>query len=147
MTASTDREVVTTRALGVPRARVFDAFRDPVRLARWWGPNGFSNTFREHDFRPGGFWRFTMHGPDGTDHPNESVFVEVVPDARIVFEHLADRHHFVMTITFADEGSGTRLTWVMRFDTAEHCAAIRSFVANANEQNFDRLEAELARTA
>src|SRR6185369_10233222 len=65
------------------RPKVFKAFADPTHLARWWGPSGFRNTFEEFDFRPGGTWRFTMHGPDGTDHPNRSVFLDIQEPARI----------------------------------------------------------------
>jgi uncharacterized protein YndB with AHSA1/START domain len=86
-----------------------------------------------------------MHAPDGTDYHNESVFVEVVEPERVVFEHRKPIHSFRMTITFADEGSKTRVTWRMRFETAEECAKVRTFVGAANEQNFDRLAEELGK--
>lgn len=76
--SASEREPVTSRVLEAPRERVFRAFSDPAHLERWWGPKGFTNTFHEFDLRPGGNWRFVMHGPDGADFPNESVFVEVV---------------------------------------------------------------------
>ena len=78
-----DRELVSTRLLDFRRALVFKAFSDPVALAVWWGPAGFSNTFQEFEFRPGGVWRFVMHGPDGNDFENESVFLEVAAPERI----------------------------------------------------------------
>ena len=62
---------------------MFDAFADPNRLTRWWGPKGFTSTFHEFDLRPGGVWRFVLHGPNGADYQNESVFVEVVKPERI----------------------------------------------------------------
>ena len=138
-----DREIVSTRLFDAPRELVFRAFADPSHLARWWGPAGFTNTFREFDLRPGGVWRFTMHAPDGTDYHNESVFTEVVTLERVVFEHRKPIHKFRMTITFADEGGKTRVTWRMRFETAEECARVKAFAEPANEQNFDRLEEEL----
>lgn len=61
------RAIVTTRVFNAQRERMFRAFTDTNQLARWWGPKGFSNTFREFDTRPGGHWRFIMHGPDGTN--------------------------------------------------------------------------------
>ncbi|HEY8127204.1 MAG TPA: SRPBCC family protein, partial [Hyphomicrobium sp.] len=64
------REIIITRLLNAPRALVFAAFKDPDHITNWWGPNGFSTTTYEMDFRPGGLWLFTMHGPDGTDYPN-----------------------------------------------------------------------------
>ena len=78
-------EIVSTRTFDVPPDRVFDAFADPARLARWWGPSGFTSTIHELDLRPGGALRLTMHGPDGADYPSESVFLEVVKPERIVF--------------------------------------------------------------
>lgn len=84
-----------------------------------------------------------MHGPDGADYPNESFFDEVVPPERIVFRHLSG-HRFVMTMTFAEQGNGTRLTWRMLHESAAECARFRPVGLPANEENLDRLEAELA---
>jgi uncharacterized protein YndB with AHSA1/START domain len=85
-----------------------------------------------------------MHGPDGVDYPMEKEFIEVVPPERIVLRHEQVGHGFRMTLTFAEEAGRTRLTWRMRFDSAEEARAVRDRVAEANEQNFDRLEALLA---
>jgi uncharacterized protein YndB with AHSA1/START domain len=67
---SPDREIVTTRAIAAPPELVFKAWCDPAHLVHWWGPKGFTNTFHEFDPRPGGAWRFVMHGPDGASDPN-----------------------------------------------------------------------------
>lgn len=139
------REVFHTRLIDAPRERVFRAFSDPAHLARWWGPNGFSSTFETFEFRPGGSWRLVMHGPDGTDYPNESVFREIVPSERIVLEHLGGMHHFWMTLTFDAQGEQTLVGWRQVFDTAEHRARIAPIVERANEQNLDRLAAEVRR--
>lgn len=145
--STADREFVTSRVIDAPRERVFRAFSDPAHLARWWGPTGFTNTFHAFDLRPGGAWRFVMHGPDGVDYPNESVFVEVAAPERIVFEHLSD-HHFRMTITFAaQEGGRTLVGWRQVFDTAAERQRIARFVIEANEQNLDRLAAEVRQVA
>jgi uncharacterized protein YndB with AHSA1/START domain len=142
-----DREIVSARLMDAPRERVFRACSDPRHLARWWGPAGFTNTFQECDPRPGGAWRFVMHGPDGTDYRNESRFVEVAPPLRLVIEHIRPMHRFLLTMTFADEGGKTRLTWRMRFDSAAEVERVRPFVPAANEQNLDRLTVELATMA
>jgi hypothetical protein len=144
--AATDpRDVVNQRDLAWPREAIFAAMTDPERLARWWGPAGFSNRVEHCDLRPGGHWLYTMVGPDGTEYPNESRFTAIEPPARLVIEHLSG-HHFELLVTLdALPGGGTRLTWRQRFDTAEHRDEIVGFVAPANEQNLDRLEAELAR--
>lgn len=139
-----DPEIVNTRVLAAPREAVFRAFTDPELLARWWGPRGFTNDFQEFDARPGGAWRLVMHGPDGGEHRLEKRFVEVVPPARIVLDHLDPVHGFRMTMTFADEPPGTRVTWSMRFQSAEEAGRVGALVRAANEENFDRLEAQLA---
>jgi uncharacterized protein YndB with AHSA1/START domain len=141
-----DRETATTRVLGARRELVFTAFSDPQRLSRWWGPKGFTNTFQEFDMRPGGAWRFTMHGPDGGNYPNESVFVEVSRPERIVFKHVSGPA-FEMTISLAEEGERTRIGWRMLFESAAECERVKRVALEANEQNLDRLEAELARMA
>jgi uncharacterized protein YndB with AHSA1/START domain len=142
--STADRESFHQRVIDAPRERVFAALADPVRIARWWGPNGFSSTIETFELRPGGRWKFVMHGPDGTDYPNENVFLEVAPE-RVVVEHLAATHHFVLTITLDAEGERTRVGWRQVFDDAAHLEHVRPVVAPANEQNLDRLAAEVKR--
>jgi uncharacterized protein YndB with AHSA1/START domain len=137
-----DRACVHARLIDAPPARVLRAVAEPERLARWWGPNGFSSTFKTFEFRPGGAWRFVLHGPDGTDYPNENVFRETGP-GRVVVEHLADTHHFLLTITLTPQDGQTLVGWQQVFDTAEHKEKVAPFVATANEQNLDRLAAEV----
>ncbi len=134
-------EIISTRLFSASRDRLFTAFSDPAQLALWWGPKGFTNIFEAFDFRPGGDWKFTMHGPDGKDYANHTRFIEIVPAERIVYEHIAP--HFQMTITLADEDGGTRMTWRMQFPSAEMCARFQPICVPANEENFDRLAAHL----
>ncbi|WP_298933142.1 SRPBCC family protein [uncultured Ramlibacter sp.] len=142
-TAQDPREIHSQRLLsGVTPAQVFQAFADPQRLARWWGPAGFRNSFDVFEFRPGGDWVFTMHGPDGKGYPNRSRFETIEPDATIVFQHL-NAPVFRMTITLAAEDGGTRIGWRMLFDNAQLREQIAAIVVPANEQNFDRLQAQL----
>ncbi len=123
-------------------AQVFASMRDPSRLARWWGPDGFSNTIHRFDFRPGGTWLLTMHAPDGKDFPNESRFTRLVPDEWFEIEHLTG-HHFLLSIELRASGQGTQVHWRQTFDTAEHYERIAQFVAGANQQNLERLRAEV----
>ena len=122
-------------------ARVFAAMSDPVRVARWWGPDGFKSTIHQFDFQPGGTWRLTMHGPDGTDYPNESRFTRIVPLELFEIEHLSD-HHFFLSIELRPFAQGTQVHWRQVFDTADHFECISHVVADANEQNLLRLAAE-----
>jgi uncharacterized protein YndB with AHSA1/START domain len=144
--ALSDRTIVGTRVFDAPRELVFRAWTDPTHLAKWWGPKGFTNTFQEFDLRPGGVWRFIQHGPNGANYKNEIVFTEIVEPERIVFQHVSPPR-FEVTATFAAEAGKTRLTFQMLFETAALCAKVKVYAVDANDQNFDRLEAELARMA
>ncbi len=139
--STADRACVHSRLIDASPARLFEAFADPARLARWWGPDGFTNTFEVFEFRQGGTWRFVMHGPDGKNYPNHSVFVEIESPRRVVVEHLSKGHHFFLTITFTPQGDGTLVGWRQVFDTVKHRDRIADFVADANEQNLNRLTA------
>lgn len=102
------------RTLHAPPSAVFEAFQNPERLARWWGPSGFSNSFHTFEFRPGGRWVFTMHGPDAKDYPDESIFVEIVPSARVCIQHIS-LPRYALSITLESVALGTLLTWVGEF--------------------------------
>jgi uncharacterized protein YndB with AHSA1/START domain len=140
----TEPDFLCTRVSAAPRALLFRAFTDPGVLARWWGPAGFTSTFEEFEPTPGRMCRFVMHGPDGRDYPMLNEFVEVVPDERIVLRHHQDGHDFRLEMTYADEDGTTRLTWRIWFDSHDEAERVRAFVEPANEQNFDRLAAQLA---
>jgi uncharacterized protein YndB with AHSA1/START domain len=79
-----DRKLVLSRVYDAPRELVWKAMTDPGHVVHGWGPKGFSNTLHKLDLRPGGVWSHTMHGPDGTDYPNRSVFIEIVKPKRLV---------------------------------------------------------------
>ena len=135
--------VSTERVLSATPREVFAAFEQPDRLARWWGPSGFTNTFERFEFTPGGRWVFVMHGPNGAAYPNESVFREIRPDARIVIEHVV-KPWYRLTVTLTARGDQTHLAWVQEFESPEVAAKMRRVTDTANEQNLDRLQALLA---
>jgi len=135
-----DRELVTTRLINAPRELVFEFWTNPNHVKNWWGPNGFTNTINKMDVRPGGDWEFVMHGPDGIDYKNKSVFVEIIKPERIVFQHMKPIHKFQVTATFEGLGNKTKLTFRMLFESAAECEKVKVYAVEANEQNFDRLE-------
>ena len=140
-------EIFNWRDLPFARPDVFRAFSDPARLARWWGPQGFRNTFHEFRFEPGGAWRFVMHGPDGKDYDNQCVFADIECPGRIVIDHVS-APAFRLTITLeALPGQRTRLVWRQRFPTAAIRDQIAKFAIKANQENLDRLTAELGSTS
>ena len=105
-------------AAGRARELVFQAWTDPEHIVQWWGPDGFRTTIHEMDVRPGGVWRFVMHGPDGTDYKNEVQYLEIVRPERLVYLHVSTPK-FQMTVTFEDRAGKTELTMRMRFDSAQ----------------------------
>ena len=140
------RVIQNERVIAHTPSESYAAFADPERLARWWGPEGFSNRFDECDFRPGGVWRFVMIGPDGKEYFNESCFRELIPAQRVVIDHL-NEPLFVLTVTLSRVESGTHLIWHMLFESDTVRDAVSGIVPLANEQNLDRLETELGSTA
>jgi uncharacterized protein YndB with AHSA1/START domain len=65
ITSVEDRELIINRVFNAPRELVYKTWTNPEHLPQWWGPKGFTITVQEIDVRPGGVWRFVMHGPDG----------------------------------------------------------------------------------
>jgi len=142
-----DREIFISREFDAPRELVWEAMTNPKHVVNWWGPRGFTITIEEMDVRPGGVWKHVMHGPDGANFPNKSVFKEVVKPERIVFSHGGRREDgpgvsFVATWTFDAVGTGrTKVTIRMIFPSA----AERDFVAKefgaveGGEQTLERL--------
>lgn len=141
-TIPSDRRIDTTRVIAFQRSQVFQAFRDPLVLAKWWGPSGFTNTFYEFDFREGGAWRFTMHSPDGKDFPNESCFLKINEPSVIVFDHVC-APYFQAHLYFDESPAGCRIRWYMVFEDAQLCQNVAKIAQDANEQNLDRLVAAL----
>lgn len=106
-------EIHFTRLFDAPRATVFGCFRDPANLGKWWGPNGFSTTTHAMEFRVGGVWSFTMHGPDGRDYPNYVSYTEIVPPAVIRYDHGTSAENprlFRAEILLAEENGKTRVS-------------------------------------
>jgi len=138
-----DRVIVTRRIFDASKELLFSAFSHPAHLKNWWGPNGFTNTFHEFDFREGGKWDFTMHGPEKGNYANLCEFVKIDAPNLIAWK----RHSqplFNVQFTFeAVAHQKTEIIFKMVFDTAAECEKLKKFVASKNEENFDRLELEL----
>jgi len=132
----------TSRLFSVAPEAVFAALSSPERLARWWGPDGFSNRFENFEFKNGGVWRFTMHGPDGSNYLNESVFASIEPNCGVVVQHLS-QPHFTLSIRLEPHATGTIVSWEQTFESAEVAASVKHIVEPANEQNLSRWQAEV----
>jgi uncharacterized protein YndB with AHSA1/START domain len=118
---TSDREIVISRTVDAPRAKVWNAFTDEKHLRQWWGPDGFTITTKEFAFKEGGIWRFTMHGPDGRDYPNHIVFTKIVEGEVMEHDHGGDdgKVHFTASIRLEDRGGKTEVIMHSIFPTAE----------------------------
>ena len=133
-----------SRDIAATPAQVFAAISTPERLARWWGPNGFTNTFSAFDFKTGGKWSLVMHGPDGANYPNDNVFGEIIPNQKVVVEHPM-QPVFRLTIELAPSSTGTLVTWAQTFQSDDVARQIEHIVVPANDENLQRLQAEVLR--
>ena len=133
-----------SRDIPATPAQVFAAISTHERLARWWGPNGFTNSFSAFDFKTGGKWSLVMHGPDGANYPNDNVFGEIIPNQKVVVEHPM-QPVFRLTIELASSSTGTLVTWAQTFESDEVARQIEHIVVPANDENLQRLQAEVLR--
>jgi uncharacterized protein YndB with AHSA1/START domain len=136
-------EIVTTRTFKAPQRLVFKAWSDPEHLRMWWGPNGFTNTFHIFDFRVGGKWSFTMHGPEKGNYVNECTFVAIREPELLVWDRQSKPIFQVEVVFEKVSENETRVVFKQKFKTQEECNKLRPFVPEKNEENMDRLEVEL----
>lgn len=143
---TSDREIKLSRVLNAPVDLVWEVWTDPKHIKEWWGPNGFTNTISKMDLKVNGEWDLVMHGPDGTDYKNKSIFREIVKHKRIVYEH-ASFPKFLATIEFEPQGDKTKITWHMLFETRElFIQTVKTFKADEGlKQNLEKLDAYLQR--
>ncbi len=148
---SAGRELVLSRLLNAPRELVYQVWTQPEHIVRWWGPNGFTTTNHGMQVRPGGAWRFTMHGPDGRDYQNKIVFLEVVPPERLTYRHAGEEEtehvHFHVTVTFEAQGDKTLISMRMVFDSAAELQRVNEEYGaiEGAHQNLARLEEYIER--
>jgi uncharacterized protein YndB with AHSA1/START domain len=140
-----DSEIVSSRIFNSPRELIFRAWSNPNHLKNWWGPAGFTNTFNEFDFQVGGKWSFIMHGPDKGNYVNECEFIKIEEPSLIAWQRIS-KPLFQVVATFEEISTDkTKLVFKMLFDTPEECRKLKPFVVDKNEENFDKLENELAK--
>jgi uncharacterized protein YndB with AHSA1/START domain len=147
----TDREIVISCLIDAPRERVFEAWTDPEQVVQWWGPRGFTTTTHKMEVKPGGVWRFIMHGPDGRDYQNRITYLEVLPPERLVYSHGGGGEDlepisFETTVTFVAEGNRTMVTLRSVFPTREQRDRVvkEHGAVEGGEQHLARLDEHLA---
>lgn len=146
-----DREIATTRIFDAPRELVWKVWTAQEHIGQWWGPKGFTTTTYSMDVKPGGVWRFVMHGPDGRDYQNKITFIEVVKPERLAYKHGGDKDvepvNHQTTVTFTDQGGKTRLDMRMVFLSANaRDYVVKTYGAvDGLNQTLGRLEEHLAK--
>lgn len=109
------------------------------------GTKGFTNTFHEFNFREGGKWVFTMHGPDKGNYENEVEFI-YIDEPNVIAWKRYSKPIFQILTTFENISSNqTKVIFKMLFETAEECRKLKPYVIDKNEENFDKLEHQLTK--
>jgi uncharacterized protein YndB with AHSA1/START domain len=123
-------ELVLSRVVPVPRSAIYRAWTTPELVMEFFVPKPWSMAAVDMDPRPGGRWNSIMRDPDGKEYPNSGVYLELVPDARIVFTDAytegwvpSGKPFFTGIIELSDEDGGTRYTARARHWRAEDKAA------------------------
>jgi uncharacterized protein YndB with AHSA1/START domain len=140
MERTESREMKIIRTIKAPVELVWEVWTQPEHIINWWGPKGFTSTIHKFEFVIGGEWLLTMHGPDGSNFPNRSIFKEIVLNKKIVFEHF--NPHFITTVLFHANENETQIEWTLLFDSAEMLQTIvRAHRADEGQkENIERLE-------
>lgn len=143
-------ELRITRVYNAPVQAVWDAWVDPEKVALWWGPRGFTITTKSKDVRPGGTWNYMMHGPDGKDWPNITLFHVVEKYSKLVYDHGANENQpplFRVTVLFTESAGQTTMEMTMALATPEAAQEIKKFIKQAGgHATWDRLAEYLDKT-
>jgi uncharacterized protein YndB with AHSA1/START domain len=122
---SHEHDLVLTRIIDAPRHKVFRAWSEPELLKQWWAPQPWTTPHAELDLRTGGVGRITMRSPEGADFPYSGVYLEVVPNERIVLTDAyrdawvpSEKPFMTVIVTFEDVNGKTRYTARVRHWTA-----------------------------
>ncbi|TDQ10118.1 SRPBCC domain-containing protein [Pedobacter metabolipauper] len=145
MEKAENRKIRIASSFKVPIEFMWEVWTNPEHITNWWGPKGFTSAIHKMDFKEGGEWKLTLHGPDGTNFPNRSVFKEIIPFKKIVFEHF--NPHFITTVTFELKGQETQIDWSLLFDTvAMYDTIVKVHKADEGQkENIERLEKYLSK--
>lgn len=138
-------EIFITRIYYASVKDVWDAWTDPKKVEKWWGPRGFTITTHSKDLRVGGHWTYTMHGPDGTDYLNKTKYLEVDKYSRLVYDHGGNEDldrppMFRVTVLFSENNGKTKMEMSMKFPSSEAYEESKKIIKKANgNSTWDRL--------
>jgi uncharacterized protein YndB with AHSA1/START domain len=145
-----DREIVLSRVIDAPRDQVFRAWVEPKRMFQWFGPRGFRcEVHQDSEVKAGAVWRFDMIAPDGHRFDNRMVFLEVMPNERLVLDHGRDKdddpNRFRVTITFDQQSDGKTVLTLRQLhpSKAQRDGGIGFGAVELGYQTLDKLEVYL----
>lgn len=143
---ATEKELFHSRLISAPRELVWQALTDPAQVNAWWGPDGFKNADVEQDVRVGGVWKFKMIGPDGTEYPNKSTYIELKAPERMVYDcGDFERVHFRGVVTLEELGPGkTLVTLGIVCATKEFRDGALGYAIEGGQQTLAKLDAHVA---
>jgi uncharacterized protein YndB with AHSA1/START domain len=121
VTSTEGRDLKLTRFIAAPPEKVFQAWTDPALLTQWFTPAPWTTSHAETDVRPGGSTLIVMRGPDGTEFPDRGVYLEIVPNQRLVFTNAytsawepSDKPFMTVILTFENAPGGTNYAALVR---------------------------------
>lgn len=142
------QEIISTVVLDAPRELVFRAYTDPKLFAQWWGPRRYRAEIEKFDSRPGGEWKVTHVGDDGSRHGFRGVNHDVVAPERIcqTFEYLGVPGHVALqTATFEALGNKTRVVAQILFQSVmDRDGMVASGMQSGADESMERLAGLLA---
>lgn len=125
-TPANDRELILTRLIDAPREKLYRCWTEPTLMKQWFAPKPYETPVVETDVRPGGATLIVMRGPDGQDMPNRGIYLEVVPNERLVFTDAfteawqpSAKPFMTVILTFEKQGDKTLYTARVRHWTVE----------------------------
>lgn len=138
--------LITTREIDAPLKKVWEAWHDPQKVAKWWGPAGFHSTVKELDIRPGGRFEIIMYGPDGTEYPDLYIFDHVKEYKQIIYTNTGSEKFglapFQSVVDLDSVGVKTRVVLKARFiseeDRRKHVEEFHAI--EGSQQLLQRLE-------
>jgi uncharacterized protein YndB with AHSA1/START domain len=112
-------ELVLTRLIDAPREKLFRCWTEPALLKLWFAPAPATTLVAEVDLRIGGANFIVMRMPDGQEIPCPGIYLEIVPNERLVFTDAysggwipktGGKPFMTVILSFGEENGQTRYT-------------------------------------
>jgi len=149
-----ERDVVLERTFDAPRQQVFEAYTDPGKIVKWWGPTGWLTEVYKMEVKPGGMWHYCMRGPENKESWGKATYHEVKAPERLKYTDsfadsegntVKDMPETIVTVNFVDFEGKTRLTSRIEFaSTADMENVLAMGLVQGIDQTWDRLASYLS---